>query len=96
MLKNPWNHLRWKGNFCENDTVNWTPEMKKALNYDPKSAQQFDNGNNICYVLCINYNDISTYNLFLCLPYAKLNNSRPFTHIRFDSDIVLFDKFLLE
>ena len=44
MLKNPWNHLRWKGNFCENDTVNWTPEMKKALNYDPKSAQQFDNG----------------------------------------------------
>lgn len=44
MLKNPWNHLRWKGNFSENDTTNWTPEMQKALNYDPKSAQQFDNG----------------------------------------------------
>jgi hypothetical protein len=73
MLKNPWNHLRWKGNFCENDTVNWTPEMKKALNYDPKSAQQFDNGNNICNVLCINYNDSSAYNVFLCLSYSKLN-----------------------
>ncbi|CAC5410761.1 CAPN7 [Mytilus coruscus] len=44
MLKNPWNHLRWKGNFSENDAPNWTPEMQKALNYDPKSAQQFDNG----------------------------------------------------
>lgn len=44
MLKNPWNHLRWKGRFCENDVTNWTPELQKALNYDPKSAQTFDNG----------------------------------------------------
>ncbi|KAL4222516.1 calpain 7 [Mactra antiquata] len=44
MLKNPWNHLRWKGRFCENDLSNWTPELQKALNYDPKSAQTFDNG----------------------------------------------------
>ena len=44
MLKNPWSHLRWKGNFSENDTVNWTPEFQKLLNYDPKSAQQYDNG----------------------------------------------------
>ena len=44
MLKNPWNHLRWKGRFCENDTINWTPEMQKALNYDPKNAQTYDNG----------------------------------------------------
>lgn len=44
MLKNPWNHLRWKGRFCENDVTNWTPELQKVLNYDPKSAQTFDNG----------------------------------------------------
>ncbi|XP_048735989.2 calpain-7-like isoform X2 [Ostrea edulis] len=44
MLKNPWSHLRWKGNFSENDAVNWTPELQKLLNYDPKSAQQYDNG----------------------------------------------------
>ncbi|CAL1539156.1 unnamed protein product, partial [Lymnaea stagnalis] len=44
MLKNPWNHLRWKGNFSEKDEANWTTELQKALNYDPKSAQMFDNG----------------------------------------------------
>ena len=44
MLKNPWSHLRWRGNFSENDEDNWTPELRKALNYDPKSAQMVDNG----------------------------------------------------
>lgn len=44
MLKNPWNHLRWKGRFSEKDTTNWTPELTKALNYDHKNAQLFDNG----------------------------------------------------
>lgn len=44
MLKNPWNHLRWKGRFSEHDTKHWTPEMQSILNYDPKSAQSFDNG----------------------------------------------------
>ena len=46
MLKNPWNHLRWKGRFSENDLGNWTPELQKELNYDPKSAQTYDNGKN--------------------------------------------------
>ncbi|KAK7109473.1 calpain-7-like [Littorina saxatilis] len=44
MLKNPWNHLRWKGNYSENDLGHWTPDFQKALNYDPKSAQMHDNG----------------------------------------------------
>lgn len=44
MLKNPWSHLRWKGNFSENDVTNWTPDLQKLLSYDPKSAQQYDNG----------------------------------------------------
>ncbi|KAK0057703.1 calpain-7 [Biomphalaria pfeifferi] len=44
MLKNPWNHLRWKGNYSEKDTVHWTSELQKVLNYDPQSAQMFDNG----------------------------------------------------
>lgn len=37
-------HLRWKGNYSEHDKRNWTPEMMSALNYDPKNAQNFDNG----------------------------------------------------
>ncbi|KAK3108545.1 hypothetical protein FSP39_010301 [Pinctada imbricata] len=65
LLKNPWSHLRWKGKFSENDLGNWTPEMQKLLNYDPKSAQQFDNGvfwidyESLCHffdVIYINWN----------------------------------------
>ena len=44
LLKNPWAHLRWKGNYSEMDLRNWTPAMMKALSYDPKNAQNFDNG----------------------------------------------------
>ena len=44
LLKNPWSHLRWRGNYSELDTRHWTPEMQKALNYDPKNASNFDNG----------------------------------------------------
>ncbi|TRY75656.1 hypothetical protein TCAL_00504 [Tigriopus californicus] len=44
LLKNPWSHLRWKGNYSERDEVHWTPKLKKALNYDPLNAQNFDNG----------------------------------------------------
>lgn len=44
LLKNPWSHLRWKGNYSELDSRHWTPEMQTALSYDPKNAQHFDNG----------------------------------------------------
>jgi len=43
-LKNPWSHLRWKGNYSEYDVSNWTEELQKTLNYDPKMACNIDNG----------------------------------------------------
>ncbi|CAG9786534.1 unnamed protein product [Diatraea saccharalis] len=43
-LKNPWSHLRWRGNYSELDTVHWTPELRDELKYDPDSAAQYDNG----------------------------------------------------
>ena len=43
-LKNPWSHKRWKGNFSETDSVNWTPELRRLLNFDQTKALQVDNG----------------------------------------------------
>jgi len=43
-LKNPWSHIRWRGNYSELDVAHWTPAMKTALNFDPDSAASFDNG----------------------------------------------------
>uniref|UniRef100_H2YUD5 Calpain catalytic domain-containing protein n=1 Tax=Ciona savignyi TaxID=51511 RepID=H2YUD5_CIOSA len=43
-LKNPWSHLRWKGNYSAHDDAHWTPELRKALNYDNQLAKEFDNG----------------------------------------------------
>ncbi|XP_048881976.1 calpain-7 [Brienomyrus brachyistius] len=55
-LKNPWSHLRWKGRFSERDDKNWTPELLKYLNFDPKTAQKFDNG-----VFWITWEDLCQY-----------------------------------
>ncbi|OZC05742.1 MIT domain protein, partial [Onchocerca flexuosa] len=44
MLKNPWTHLRWKGRYSEKDKLSWTPQLCKALDYNPSDAQQFDDG----------------------------------------------------
>lgn len=43
-LKNPWTHLRWKGRYSEKDKANWTPELRKALSYDPEQAAIVDDG----------------------------------------------------
>ncbi len=43
-LKNPWSHLRWKGNFSEYDITNWTELLQEKLNYNPKLACNIDNG----------------------------------------------------
>lgn len=55
-LKNPWSHLRWRGNYSELDTVHWTRELRETLNYDPDSASQFDNG-----VFWIDYDSICRF-----------------------------------
>lgn len=52
-LKNPWSHLRWRGNYSELDTVHWTSELQETLSYDPSMAAQVDNG-----VFWIDYNSI--------------------------------------
>ncbi|KAI4811023.1 hypothetical protein KUCAC02_013950 [Chaenocephalus aceratus] len=55
-LKNPWSHLRWKGRYSERDEKNWTPDLLKYLNFDPKTAQKFDNG-----VFWIAFEDLCQY-----------------------------------
>ncbi|KAM6935619.1 LOW QUALITY PROTEIN: calpain-7 [Lycodopsis pacificus] len=55
-LKNPWSHLRWKGRYSERDEKSWTPELLKYLNFDPKTAQKFDNG-----VFWISWEDLCQY-----------------------------------
>ncbi|KAK4472053.1 hypothetical protein MN116_005427 [Schistosoma mekongi] len=44
LLKNPWSHMRWKGNFSERDSQHWTANMQTKLNFDRSSAQLIDNG----------------------------------------------------
>ncbi|VDK47729.1 unnamed protein product [Gongylonema pulchrum] len=54
LVKNPWTHLRWKGRYSEKDLSSWTPELRKALDYNPADAQQFDDGesHSVC-LLCV-------------------------------------------
>ena len=55
-LKNPWAKVRWKGAFSAGDTARWTPELKKALQYDQKGASQTDNG-----IFYIDYASLTRY-----------------------------------
>ena len=43
-VKNPWAHKRWTGAYSHLDQKNWTPELRKELNFDQLSAIQNDNG----------------------------------------------------
>ncbi|KAF7730256.1 calpain 7 [Apophysomyces ossiformis] len=43
-VKNPWSHKRWCGPYSHADNINWTPELKEALNYDPCIAEKNDDG----------------------------------------------------
>lgn len=55
-MKNPWSHLRWKGNYSELDIKHWTEDLKEKLNYDPESAAEFDNG-----IFWIDYDSICRF-----------------------------------
>ena len=44
LIKNPWASKRWKGRFSAHDDKSWTPQLRKALNYNPNREKQFDNG----------------------------------------------------
>lgn len=78
LLKNPWTHVRWKGRFSEKDLKSWTPELCKALDYNPTDAQQFDDGvfwidyESVCHffdVFYVNWNPRLfpfTYSLHSC------------------------------
>ena len=55
-LKNPWSHLRWRGNWSELDTQHWTRTFRQALDYDPEDAANFDNG-----VFWIDYKSLQHY-----------------------------------
>ena len=46
-LKNPWSHLRWRGNWSELDTKNWTPHFRHKLDYVGRSVLGFINSLNI-------------------------------------------------
>ena len=55
-----------QGNYSENDRQNWTPELRKALNFDQMQALQVDNGK----LLFLSWADYLTYSmgfLFSCM-----------------------------
>lgn len=56
LLKNPWSHLRWRGNWSELDVRHWTPEFQAHFNYNPEDAANFDNG-----VFWIDYKSLQKY-----------------------------------
>ena len=43
-LKNPWAEQSWKGKYSSKDLQSWTPQLRKALNYDPVQAEKEDDG----------------------------------------------------
>ncbi|KAJ2721085.1 cysteine protease [Coemansia sp. Benny D115] len=43
-VRNPWRALRWTGAYSPTDAAAWTPELRRALSYDPDSEQRDDRG----------------------------------------------------
>ncbi|XP_065178914.1 calpain-7-like [Sycon ciliatum] len=43
-VKNPWQHLRWRGDYGVDDDKNWTPALERQFNYDRDAARKSDNG----------------------------------------------------
>ncbi len=41
LIKNTWAEKRWKGRFSAQDNKNWTPQLRKTLNYNPNKEKQF-------------------------------------------------------
>ena len=56
MVKNPWARQGWKGRFSPTDAQNWTPQLRKALGYDPKKHIKKDDG-----IFWIEYNDLKQW-----------------------------------
>ena len=38
VLRNPWGHTEWKGDWADDDIKNWTPEMKSFFEYEKCSG----------------------------------------------------------
>lgn len=55
-VKNPWAHREWSGRFSARDRASWTPEMQRALNFDPAMSSRVDNG-----IFWMEYNDVLTH-----------------------------------
>jgi calpain-7 len=66
-IKNPWARRRWKGSYSCEDRVNWTEELKTALNFDQNAAMNNDNG-----IFWIDYKSVLA---FFCAVYMNWNPS---------------------
>ncbi|ORY05511.1 cysteine proteinase [Basidiobolus meristosporus CBS 931.73] len=55
-VKNPWSHMRWKGDFGCLDEENWSMQLKNTLGYDPIEARSKDDG-----IFWINFESVCKY-----------------------------------
>eukprot|EP01062_Namystynia_karyoxenos_P057207 TRINITY_DN4814_c0_g1_i5.p1 TRINITY_DN4814_c0_g1~~TRINITY_DN4814_c0_g1_i5.p1 ORF type:complete len:1091 (+),score=364.72 TRINITY_DN4814_c0_g1_i5:106-3273(+) len=55
-VMNPWRQQRWLGRFSHQDNVNWTAELREALDFDKRAAKEQDTG-----VFWIDWNDVAKF-----------------------------------